>query len=245
VSRTYRILLAAVVALGAVGGYWKLVLSPKRERIAQLDEQIASGEAQLAQTQGLIATYAGARDAYKANYDTVVRLGKAVPNDDDTRSLVVQLDAAAKRAGVEFDTVTINAAGGSGDAATDTPLAPGAISAGAFSAMPFSLTFTGQFSTLGDFLSRLERFVTVRGDQVSVNGRLLRVESIQLQPGDKGWPGLSAQIGASSYIVPETADPATGSGAGANSSVAGSTSSSGTTGAATTTSTTTTANDAR
>ena len=99
-SRTYRVLLVAIVALGAVGGYWKLVLAPKREKIAQLDEQVASAQAQLAQTQQLIATYKGARDAYKTNYDTVVRLGKAVPTDDDTRSLVVQIDAAAKRSGV-------------------------------------------------------------------------------------------------------------------------------------------------
>ena len=85
--------------------------------------------------------------------------------------------------------------------------------------MPFSLNFSGQFNTLGDFLSRLERFVTVKGEQVAVNGRLLRVESIQLQPGDDGWPSMKASIGASSYIVPETA-PVAATGAG-NSSVAG------------------------
>ena len=85
--------------------------------------------------------------------------------------------------------------------------------------MPFSLNFSGQFNTLGDFLSRLERFVTVKGDKISVNGRLLRVESISLKPGDGGWPALNAQIGASSYIVPETA-AAAATGAG-NSSVAG------------------------
>ena len=123
-SRTYRILLVAVVALGAVGGYWKLVLAPKREQIAQLDEQVAAEQAQLAQTQQLIATYQGARDAYKVNYDTVVRLGKAVPTDDDTRSLVVQLDAAAKRSGIDFDTVNVNGGGGR-RAATARTVAPG------------------------------------------------------------------------------------------------------------------------
>jgi Tfp pilus assembly protein PilO len=222
VSRTYRILLVAIVALGAVGGYWKLVLTPKREQIAKLDEQVASAEAQLAQTQQLITTYTGAREAYKANYDTVVRLGKAVPTDDDTRSLVVQLDAAAKRSGVNFNSVNVNASGGGGNpniAAATTSVIPGTVNVGTFSAMPFSLNFSGQFNTLGDFLSRLERFVTVKGEQVAVNGRLLRVESIQLQPGDDGWPSMKASIGASSYIVPETAAvAATGAG---NSSVAG------------------------
>jgi Tfp pilus assembly protein PilO len=239
VSRTYRLLLAVIVAFGAVGGYWKLIYSPKREQIAQLDQQVAAEQAQLAQTQQLISTYKGAKDAYQANYDTVVRLGKAVPTDDDTRSLVVQLDAAAKRSGIDFD--TLNVAGGGGGTAGSTDgtavkVTPGAINAGAFSAMPFTLNFSGDYTTLGDFFSRLERFVTLKGDQVLVSGRLLRIESINLQPSDGGWPGLSAQVAASSYIVPEVTDPAAAGAASTASSTAA---------AATTTTTTSTATDVR
>jgi Tfp pilus assembly protein PilO len=203
VSRTLRILIVAVVAFGAVGGYWKLVLAPKRAQVAELDQQIATEQAKLAQTQSLIATYQGAKDEYKTNYATVARLGKAVPVTDDTRSLVVQLDAAAKRSGVDFDSINVNGSAG-GDGAT---VAPGAINAGGFSAMPFSFSFTGDFATLGNFFTRLEQFVTLKGDQIKVNGRLLRVESINLTPATDGWPGLAAQIGASSYIVPEAAEP--------------------------------------
>jgi Tfp pilus assembly protein PilO len=204
VSRTLRILIVAVVAFGAVGGYWKLVLAPKREQVAELDKEIAFKEAQLVQTQNLIASYQGAKDQYKANYATVARLGKAVPTNDDTRSLVVQLDTAAKRSDVNFDAINLNGGGGSEGAS----VAPGAVNAGSFSAMPFSFSFTGDFSTLGKFFSRLERFVTLREDQIKVSGRLLRVESISLTPGADGWPGLNAQVGASSYIVPETPEPA-------------------------------------
>ena len=157
VSRTLRILIVAVVAFGAVGGYWKLVLAPKRAQVAELDQQIATQQAKLAQTQSLIATYQGAKDEYKANYATVARLGKAVPTNDDTRSLVVQLDTAAKRSNVDFDSININGGGGEG-----ASVAPGAVNAGAFSAMPFSFAFTGDFSTLGDFFSRLERFVSLQ-----------------------------------------------------------------------------------
>jgi Tfp pilus assembly protein PilO len=208
VSRTLRILIVAVVAFGAVGGYWKLVLAPKRAQVAELDKEIAFKEAQLVQTQNLIASYQGAKEHYKANYATVARLGKAVPTSDDTRSLVVQLDTAAKRSAVNFDAINLN-----GGSSTDgTSVAPGAINAGAFSAMPFSFSFTGDFATLGNFFSRLERFVTLKGDEIKVSGRLLRVESIALTPGTDGWPALNAQIGASSYIVPETpeADPSAG-----------------------------------
>jgi hypothetical protein len=209
VSRSFRLLIAVVVALGAVGGYWKLVLAPKRAEVTSLDQQVATKQAQLTQTQGLIATYQGARGAYKTNYATVVRLGKAVPTDDDTRSLVVQIDAAAKRSGVAFDTINSTVSGGGGSDTTGVAIAPGAVNAGAFSAMPFSFSFSGSFSTLGNFFTRLENFVSLQGDKIAVNGRLLRVESISVKPAEGGWPNLIAQVGASSYIVPETSDPAT------------------------------------
>jgi Tfp pilus assembly protein PilO len=205
VSRTFRLLIVAVVALGAVGGYWKLVLAPKRAQAVELEQQVATQQAALVQTQNLIATYEGARDAYEANHDTVVRLGKAVPTDDDTRSLVVQLDASAKRSGIEFDTLNVNGGGASGG--EGSPI-PGAVNAGSFSAMPFSLSFSGNFATLGSFFARLERFVSLKGDEIAVSGRLMRVESISLSPGEGGWPALTAQVGASSYIVPKSAEVA-------------------------------------
>ncbi len=207
-SRNYRIIIVAIVALGAVGGYWKLLLSPKRQQATVLEQQVATQKAQLAQTQSLIASYAGAKQAYQTNYATVLRLGKAVPTDDDTRSLVVQLDAAAKRSGADFDAINLAGSGGAGattGASTGASTAPGAVNAGAYSAMPFTFAFTGTFDMLGGLLSRLESFVAVDGDKIRVNGRLLRIETIQLQPAANGWPGLQANVGASSYIVPETA----------------------------------------
>ena len=48
--------------------------------------------------------------------------------------------------------------------------------------MPFSFSFTGTFDTLGNFFSRLESFVTLKGDQIDVSGRLLRVESLSSSP---------------------------------------------------------------
>jgi Tfp pilus assembly protein PilO len=204
VSRTYKILLVLVVAVIAGGGYWKMVLAPKRAQVAELEEQVAVAEAQLAQSRALVNTYRGAQKDYKANYETVVRLGKAVPADDDTRSLLVQLDTSAKRAGVDFDAINVNGGGGSGDP-TAAPVAPGAINAGSFSAMPFSFGFTGTFASLGDFFARLERFVSLKRDSIEVSGRLVRIENLTLAPGEDGWPGLQAQVGASAYIVPEAA----------------------------------------
>jgi Tfp pilus assembly protein PilO len=214
VSRNTRVLLAAVLAVIAVGGYWKLVLSPKRAEAKDLAKQVATQQASLAQQQGLLTAYRGAQAQYKGNYAKVVRLGKAVPSDDDTRSLVVQLDAAAKRSGTAFDNIDImsHSSGNTATTTSTTPVAPGAVSVGSYSALPLTLAFSGDFDTLENFLGRVQRFVTLKGDQILVNGRLMRVESISLQPGPDGWPGMDVQIGADTYIVPADAaapDPST------------------------------------
>jgi Tfp pilus assembly protein PilO len=203
VSRNIRILLTVVVAAVAAGGYWKLVLAPKRAQAADLAKQVATKQAQLAQQQQLLVTYRGAQGQYKANYATVVRLGKAVPADDDTRSLVVQLDAAAKRSGTDFDNIDLGTSGATPTSSTATTVAPGAVSVGSYSALPLSLAFSGDFDTLANFVGRVQRFVTLKGDQILVNGRLLRVESISLQPGANGWPSMDVKITADSYIVPD------------------------------------------
>lgn len=213
-SRTYKILAVAVVAILAVGGYWKKVLSPRREEAKTLATQVQQQKLQLAQTQSLIAQYSHAKAQYGVNYATVVRLGKAIPADDDTRSLVVQLNAAARRSGVAFDNVDVTGgASGTGATATMTSgasnIPPGAVSAGSYSVLPLTLSFDGTFDGLSHFFDRLQRFVTLQGDQINVNGRLLRVESLDLTADEKGWPGIQAQIGAASYIVPAGETPAT------------------------------------
>jgi hypothetical protein len=72
------------------------------------------------------------------------------------------------------------------------------------SQMPFKVSFRGTFSNLSQFFARMERFVTLRNEKMNVTGRLLRLESIDLQVDQDGFPNIRAQIGASSYLVPET-----------------------------------------
>jgi hypothetical protein len=211
VSRTQRILVMVAAAAAVAGAYWFLLLAPKREEAAELAHQVAAKEQEAVQAQALLARYRTARDAYEGNYSTAVRLGKAVPADDDVRSLLVQLDSAAGATGVDFRSVQV---GGSSSSATAsakpaagvTPPPPGAVSVGSagFSAMPFSFSFRGSFFDLSSFFTRLEHFVTVRNERIDVTGRLMRVESISLVPDQTGFPRIRAEIGASSYIVPAT-----------------------------------------
>jgi Tfp pilus assembly protein PilO len=214
-TRTNKILLAVVAVAGSVCAFYFLALAPKRDEIARLDGEIATEQATLEQARQTLGTYEAAKASYKSNYAKLARLGKAVPADDDVRSLLVQLESAADRSGVEFQNIELGTslAGASAPAATDAAAGGGTLAAapgtvpfagGTMSAMPFSFKFDGQFFDLSTFFARLERFVTVSNDRIDVTGRLLRLESVKLEPAQRGYPHMQAQIGAATYIVPPT-----------------------------------------
>jgi hypothetical protein len=212
VTRRNTMLLVAVAAIAAVGAYWMLVLSPKREEAVALDTQISTKQAALAQAEAEVASYEQARGAYKANYSLVARLGKAVPADDDVRSLMVQLNAVADKTKVDFRTINISAQGapaagpGAVPATGPTP-PPGASTIGTagFSTIPFSFGFKGSFFELGEFFDRLDRFVQVRKGGLGVTGRLLLLNSVTLTPdAEKGFPALTADVAANAYLLPAT-----------------------------------------
>jgi Tfp pilus assembly protein PilO len=227
VTRNVRILVAVVVTAALAGGYWQLVLAPKRQQAAKLSGDIAKQQTQLTAAQSKLETYRRARADYRANYATLVRLGKAVPGDDDTRSLIVELDAAAKRAGVDFRTVSVGATNASTDstgattpAKSGTQPPPGAVAIDStgFAAMPFSLSFRGDFSRLSNLFARLQRFVTQHNSKMAVTGRLLRVESLDFKPDQElGFPHIRAVVSANSYLLPAT-DGLTAGGAPSGSS---------------------------
>jgi hypothetical protein len=207
VTRSPKILIPAVLAVAAVAAFYFMLLSPKRDEAAKLDTDIAAKQSELEQSRSLAGAYERARDNYKVNYTTLARLGKAVPADDDVRSLLVQLNDAAKKSKVDFHTIDVGA--GSSDSAagnTESGLAPapGTVPVGSagFSAMPFSFGFEGSFFRLSDFFDRLEDFVTVENKDLSVTGRLLLLGSISVSPKNNDLKHLSAQIGAASYLVP-------------------------------------------
>jgi hypothetical protein len=216
VTRRNSILLVAVAAVAVVAAYWMLVLTPKREEAAKLDKQITVKQTALASAEAEVADYEEARENYRANYSMVARLGKAVPVDDDVRSLMVQINAAAGDSGVDFRTINV---AGSGAAAATAPSGtakgatttaappPGATAVGTagFSTMPFAFRFQGSFFELGKFFNRLDKFVAVRNRGLDVTGRLLLLNSITLTPdATKGFPMLSADVSANSYLLPPT-----------------------------------------
>ncbi|HET8755066.1 MAG TPA: type 4a pilus biogenesis protein PilO [Solirubrobacteraceae bacterium] len=214
-TRSNKILLT-VAAFGiAAAAFWFLVLSPKREEITTLDTDIATKQAEVAQAQQQLATYETARASYKKNYATLARLGKAVPADDDVRSLLVQLEATADGSGVDFEQIELGSSLAGTDAATPAPgetttpegelaSAPGTVpvAGGALSALPFNFEFTGGFFDLSTFFARLEHFVSAKNKHLDATGRLLRIETVSISPSTAGYPDMLATVGAASYVVP-------------------------------------------
>jgi Tfp pilus assembly protein PilO len=211
-TRTNRILIS-VVAIGlAVCAYYFLILAPKREQITKLDTKVATRQAEVAQAQLTLATYEAASKSYKANYALLARLGKAVPTDDDVRSMLVQIEAAADHTGVDFGRIELGsglagAAPATAAAAAAVPelaSAPGSIpvAGGALSAMPFNFSFSGGYFDLSNFFAKLEHYVTVNNSKIAVTGRLLRLESVKITPATAGFPEMQATITAAAYLVP-------------------------------------------
>ena len=208
--RSNKLFLGVLVGAGLLAAFWFLLLAPKREEVAALESQVAAKQTEVAASEATLVGYRKARDGYKASYARVTSLGKAVPADDDVRSLVVQLDAAAKASKVNFRSIAVAGSGGpstavqSGAAASLTP-PPGAISSGSagFATMPFTLSFAGNYAQLSDLFTQLERFVAVRNDEIEVTGRLMRIDSITLTPKSGSLPNnLQANVTASTFLVP-------------------------------------------
>jgi hypothetical protein len=212
--RSKPLFLGVLVVGGLLAAYWFLLLAPKRDEVTALEQQVTAKQQEVAAAEATLTSYRQARDTYKDTYARVTSLGKAVPADDDVRSLVVQLDAAASGSKVNFRSIQV--AGGSGPSTAPAGAVPAgpppppratASSHGGFSTMPFSLTFSGDFGHLTGLFTELEKFVAVQGEQIKVKGRLMRVDSIVIapRPGATGTE-LQANVNASTFLVP----PATG-----------------------------------
>lgn len=207
--------IAGCLCLAAVIGFgWVQVISPKRAQATKLQSQINSEQASLAGVRTQLAAGQAAEAAFARSYTSLVRLGEAVPTDDNTPSLILQLQSAAKSTGVDFQSLTFNA--GSAPAPTTTTsssssaaqsttatLPPGAtVGPAGFPIEPFTFAFTGNFFHLASFLGKLQKFVVATNKSLSVSGRLMTLDSINLGPAPAGFPQIEATIGATTFLLP-------------------------------------------
>jgi Tfp pilus assembly protein PilO len=201
-----------VAAVALVAGSWLLVISPKRDQAAKLERQVGNAQSQLDGIRAELAQAQAARRTFATEYTELVRLGEAVPTDDNVPSLIYQLQGAAGKARVDFRGLQLNPGAGasapsspSASQAATATLPPGAtVGPAGFPIEPFTFTFQGNFFHLADFFHRLERFVVATNKRVSVSGRLMTLNSINLGAASQGFPQISATISATTYLVPQS-----------------------------------------
>jgi Tfp pilus assembly protein PilO len=208
-------LLVAVVAIA----FWKVALAPKREEVAELSEQVEQAKASLAQHEAEVAEAEAARAEFPENYEKLVVLGKATPGDDDTASLLVQVNRIAKEAKVRFATLELSEGGGEGSEEVPPPVTGETVSAteatasllplgaavgpAGLAAMPYTLTFTGSFFSIADFIKGLDSMVKTEEEEVTVDGRLLTIDGFSLEADPKAeFPSLQATFSVTTYLTP-------------------------------------------
>lgn len=120
-----RAIISGAVVLVLAVAFYMLVLSPKRAEVSELDEEVTSLEASIAQQEQMVAFGKQARQEFPRDYGRMVVLGKAVPDQADSASLMVELSAMAGDAGVQFRGITLNdQASGEGTTTAPAPAAP-------------------------------------------------------------------------------------------------------------------------
>jgi Pilus assembly protein, PilO len=117
-----RTLLAVLPLVAVAIAFWVLLLGPKREEASALESDVTALQAEVDEQEQLAAKAEAARKEFPHAYRRVVVLGKAAPEDDDTSSLLVQLNRIAQSSGVDF--VSLEAEEGVEAAPTSAPAAP-------------------------------------------------------------------------------------------------------------------------
>lgn len=235
---TNGLVVAMLVVAGIAIAFWMLALSPKREEAAKLDARVGQLEASIALHRAEVAEGEAAREEFSEDYQRLVVLGKAVPGDDDTASLLVQISHIADKTGVEFRELELNSESGSG-AAPAAPAAPAsagsepvsateaaasllplgaAIGPAGLAVMPYTLTFDGSFFKIADFIEEIDSLVKTSNEDVTVDGRLLTLDAFSLVADpDTGFPDLQVTFAITTYLTP----PSEGETAGATPSSPG------------------------
>jgi type II secretory pathway pseudopilin PulG len=227
-SANNRLIIAMIAVAALAGAFWMLLLSPKRQEATELDQQVTQARQSLSQHRSEVAIAVQARRDFPVAYQQLVVLGKAVPGDDDTPSLLVQLNRIAHNAKVRFQALTLNSGGGeetpppAPSEASETPAPPTEVAASTLplgatigpaglGVMPYTLLFKGNFFHLADFIKGLDKLVETENAKVNVYGRLLTIGGFSLGVDSEAeFPRLEATFEITAYVTPPSEESVTG-----------------------------------
>lgn len=203
-----KTILAVLFVIVVAAAFWLILLSPKRDQVNELKEQFASLSTELEAAQGQVQKGTEAKKNFSVDYAKLLNLGKAVPAEAATSSLLVELEKLGVTSKTAFKSIVL-AGESEGEEATgeSNELPPLGAKPGpsGFLAMPYSLEFEGGFFELAKALEKLNSLVTTNGGGVDARGRLITVDSFELGPGGEGEEAsedLSAHLSVNTYVTP-------------------------------------------
>ena len=126
-----RTIIVAVAVIALAAAFYLLVLGPKRDKASELTGQIDQLHGSISTAEQQASYGEQARQEFPKYYGRMVVLGKAVPGEADTASLLVQLNGIANQSKTELRASALNQGGAT--AATTAPAptpAPAAPSTG-------------------------------------------------------------------------------------------------------------------
>lgn len=229
-SANNKLIIAMIAVAAIAGAFWMLALSPKRKEASELSQQVSQARESLAQHSSEVQIAEAAKREFPVAYHQLVVLGKAVPGDDDTPSLLVQVNRIAAHSKVRFETIKLEP--GSGESPTaaaapaseesSTPAPPTEVAASllplgatigpaGLAVMPYTVTFSGDFFHIADFIHGLDSLVKTQNAKVDVYGRLVTIGGFSLAPVSGGPdPKLEATFKITTYLTPPSEEGVTG-----------------------------------
>jgi hypothetical protein len=181
--------IGAMMLLAAVAAFF-LLISPQRSKAAELAKQAETTREELSTRRAMALA---ARQSEPIRVADLFRLTKAMPNEVDMPSVILELNRIARDSGIRFDSIT--------------PQAPAAGTG--YQVVPINLVFQGNYFELADFLFRMRNLVGVRGGRLDASGRLFVVDTLAFSEGVKKFPQIQATLSVSAFVY-GSGDAATG-----------------------------------
>ena len=208
--------IVVAMLLIAVAGvlFWMLAVSPKREEAAKLDKQIVKLESSLTLHEEEVLQGEEAKAEYPAAYQKLIVLGKAAPGEDDTASLIVQINRIAEHSKIAFVDIELEGNPSEEEAASVEGASPteasaallplgAAIGPEGLAVMPYKVNFQGNYFELAKFIGGVDALVRTRNEDVHVNGRLITLDGFSLQESPEGkLPQLEGSFLITTFVTP-------------------------------------------
>jgi type IV pilus assembly protein PilO len=173
------IVVAGVLLFGLIG--WFVLVHPQGGKLTNLKREATDVQEKIAAYNQQVAA---ARSTPKIEVADVYRLAKAMPNKTDMPDLVLELSQLARDTGIRFDSIT------------PQPVA----AVGSYSVLPISVTFSGNFYNLADFLYRLRSLVSVHAGRLDATGRLFAVDTLTFNESELKFPQIQATLVIDAFV---------------------------------------------